>query len=71
MVVRDLAQSFIAQKVIEKLGEDDLRVIFKINGDSDSYSLMDIEDNPEVEWIEVENYFEEITESDRVIYINY
>lgn len=69
MVVRDLAQSFIAQKVIEILGEDDLRVIFKINGDS--YRLMDIEDNPEVEWIEVENYFEEITESDRVIYINY
>ena len=71
MVVRDLAQSFIALKVIEKLGEDDLRVIFKINGDSDSYSLMDIEDNPEVEWIEVESYFDEIIESDRVIYINY
>ena len=69
MVVRDLVQSFIAQKVIEKLGEDDLRVIFKINGDS--YSLMDIEDNPEVEWIEVESYFDEIIESDRVIYINY
>lgn len=69
MVVRDLAQSFIAQKVIEKLGEDDLRVIFKINGDS--YRLMDIEDNPEVEWIEVESYFDEIIESDRVIYINY
>ena len=69
MVVRDLAQSFIAQKVIEKLGEDDLRVIFKINGDF--YRLMDIEDNPEVEWIEVESYFDEIIESDRVIYINY
>jgi hypothetical protein len=69
MVVRDLAQSFIAQKVIEKLGEDDLRVIFKINGDS--YRLMDIEDNPEIEWIEVESYFDEIIESDRVIYINY
>lgn len=69
MVVRDLAQSFIAQKVIEKLGEDDLRVIFKINGDF--YRLMDIEDNPEIEWIEVESYFDEIIESDRVIYINY
>lgn len=64
MVVRDLVQ-----KVIETLGEDDLRVIFKI-GD-DSYRLMDIEDNPDVEWIEVESYFDEITESDRVIYINY
>ena len=71
MVVRDLVQSFIAQKVIAQLGEDDLRVIFKINGDSDSYSLMDIEDNPEVEWIKVESYFDEIIESDQVIYINY
>ena len=69
MLVRDLAQKFIAQKVIETLGEDDLRVIFKIGGDS--YRLMDIEDNPEVEWIEVESYFDEIIESDRVIYINY
>jgi len=64
MLVKDLVQ-----KVIETLGEDDLRVIFKINGDS--YRLMDIEDNPVVGWIEVESYSDKITESDRVIYINY